>query len=215
MPQVFPKWTNKVPLYIVGGLMVFGLVVPAFIWYYFSPEYTDVGYMPEQPVPFSHKLHAGELELDCRYCHAQVENAAVASVPPTQVCMNCHQLVARDSEKLAVIRDSLSTGQPVEWIRIHNVPDYAYFDHSVHVAAGVGCSSCHGDIRSMEVVSLQEPLSMAWCLECHREPEQHLRPMDQLTNTTWKPAKDQIEFAAQVIEERRIQPPEDCSACHR
>jgi hypothetical protein len=215
VPQVFPKWANRAPLLAAGGLVATALLAPLFIGYYFSPEYTDVGYQPEQPVPFSHALHAGELALDCRYCHAQVERAAVASVPPTRVCMNCHQLVARDSEKLAVVRDSMSSGLPVEWVRIHNVPDYAAFDHSVHIRAGVGCSSCHGDIRSMEVVTLMEPLSMGWCLECHRNPEPHLRSPDQITNTTWKPPKDQLTFAAQRIEELDLVPPKECSACHR
>ena len=129
--------------------------------------------------------------------------------------MNCHQLVARDSEKLAVIRDSVENDVPVEWIRVHKVPEYAAFDHSVHVGAGVGCSSCHGDIRSMEVVTQMEPLSMGWCLECHRNPDLHLRERAEITNTTWKPGRNQLAFAAQVKEERRIQPPEDCSACHR
>ncbi len=215
MPQIFSEKANNVPLYLVAGLAVAALAVPALIWYYFSPEFTDVGHRPIQPVAFSHKLHAGELELDCRYCHAQVEVAAVASVPPTQVCMNCHQLVTQASEKLAVIRDSVATGQPVEWIRVHKVPEYAYFDHSVHIGAGVGCSSCHGDIRKMEVVTQMEPLSMGWCLECHRNPDLHLRERDEITNTTWKPGRNQLAFAARVIEERRIQPPEDCTSCHR
>ena len=215
MPQIFPEWTNKAPLYLLGGLGAVALPVPLLIWYFFSPEFTDVGYQPTQPVPFSHQLHAGELELDCRYCHAQVEVSAVASVPPTQVCMNCHQLVVRDSEKLAVIRDSMSSGQPVEWVRVHKVPEYAYFDHSVHIGAGIGCSSCHGDIRSMEVVTQMKPLSMSWCLDCHRNPAPHLRERDQITNTTWKPGKNQMAFAAQVTEQLQIQPPEDCSSCHR
>ncbi|MEE8524106.1 MAG: cytochrome c3 family protein [Thermoanaerobaculia bacterium] len=215
MPQIFPESANKVPLYLVAVLGALAVLAPAFIWYYFSPEYTDVGYQPVQPVPFSHKLHAGELELDCRYCHAQVERAAVASVPPTQVCMNCHLLVLRDSPQLAAIRDSAASGQPMEWVRVHNLPDYAYFDHSLHLRAGVGCSSCHGDIRSMEVVTQMEPLSMGWCLECHRQPDLHLRERDQLTNTTWKPGKDQLAFAAALKEELRIDPPEDCTACHR
>ncbi len=215
MPQIFPKWSNKVPLYAAAGLGVAALVVPAFIWYYFSPEYTDVGYQPTQPVPFSHLLHAGELEMDCRYCHAQVEVAAVASVPTTQMCMNCHSLVKRDSVQLAAIRDSLAAQEPMRWVRVHKVPEYANFDHGVHVRAGVGCQSCHGDIRSMEVVTQQEPLSMSWCLTCHRGPEAHLRSFDQITNTTWKPPANQAELAAQFIEERQIAPPEDCSACHR
>ncbi len=215
MPQIFPEKANRVPLHLAAGLGVVAVVASGLIWYYFSPEFTDVGYRPVQPVEFSHKLHAGELELDCRYCHAQVEVSAVASVPPTQVCMNCHQLVVRDSEKLAVIRDSFDNGHPVEWVRVHKVPEYANFNHSVHIGAGVGCSSCHGDIRSMEVVTQMEPLSMGWCLECHRSPDLHLRERDEITNTTWKPGRNQLAFAAQVKEERRIQPPEDCSACHR
>ena len=215
MPQIFPESANRVPLYLVAGVGAAALLAPLFIWYYFSPEFTDVGYQPTQPVPFSHQLHAGELELDCRYCHAQVERSSVASVPPTQVCMNCHQLVARDSEKLAVIRDSIDNDRPVEWIRVHKIPEYAYFDHSLHLRAGVGCSSCHGDIRSMEVVTQMKPLSMSWCLDCHRNPDPHLRERDQITNTTWEPSKDQAAFAAMVKEELQIAPPEDCSACHR
>lgn len=215
MPQIFPASANKAPLYLVGALGVAAVLGPLFIGYYFSPEYTDVGYRPVQPVPFSHQLHAGELELDCRYCHAQVERSAVASVPPTQVCMNCHQLVVRDSPKLAVIRDSVANDQPVDWVRVHKVPEYAYFDHSLHLRAGVGCSSCHGDIRSMEVVTQMEPLSMGWCLDCHRNPDSHLRKRDQITNTTWKPPRNQQAFADEVIAELGIAPPENCSACHR
>lgn len=215
MPQIFPQGANKVPLYLLGGLLVVGLIVPAFIWYYFSPEFTDVGYQPEQPVAYSHALHAGELEIDCRYCHAQVEVSAVASVPPTQVCMNCHSLVGRDRPSLEALYASADSGKSMRWVRIHNVPDYAYFDHSIHINAGVGCSSCHGDIAQMEVVEQVKPLSMAWCLDCHRNPEPHLRPRDQITNTSWKPPKDQAAWAAEHKEARGIAAPEDCSACHR
>lgn len=215
MPQIFPKWANRAPLQAAGGLAATAAIMSAIVWYFFTPEFTDVGYQPQQPVPFSHQLHAGEMGLDCRYCHANVERSAVASVPPTQVCMNCHSLVARDSEKLVALRDSVSSGQGMQWVRIHKVPEYAYFDHSIHIGAGVGCSTCHGDIRSMEVVAQAEPLSMSWCLDCHRDPEPHLRPQDQIYNTTWKPARDQATFAAQLVEERHIMPPEDCSACHR
>jgi hypothetical protein len=215
LPQIFPESANKVPLYLVAGLLGLTVAGTAFAWYYFSPEFTDVGYRPEQPVPFSHKLHAGELRLDCRYCHAQVEVSAHATVPPTKVCMNCHRLVGQTLPTLAAIRTSMEKDRPMEWVRVHKIPDYAYFDHSIHIRAGVGCSSCHGDIRSMEVVEQVEPLSMGWCLECHREPDLHLRPRDEITDTTWKPPKDQLEFAARVKEELRIQPREDCSACHR
>jgi hypothetical protein len=215
LSQIFPKWANKAPLYLVIAAGIGAAVAPVFIWYYFSPEYTDVGYQPTQPVPFSHKLHAGEMQMDCRYCHAQVEKAAVASVPPSKVCMNCHLLVLRDSPKLAALRTSISTNEPIPWVRVHKVPEYAYFNHGVHVRAGVGCQSCHGDIRSMEVVTQQEPLSMGWCLECHRDPDMHLRTPDQITNTTWEPPANQVELAAQFKQERNLQPPEDCSGCHR
>jgi hypothetical protein len=213
--QIFSDRANRVPIYLAGGLAVVAVVLPLFVWYYFSPEYTDVGYQPTQPVPYSHKLHVGELGLDCRYCHAGVEVAAVASVPPTQVCMNCHQIVKRDSPLLEPIRNSFATGRPMNWVRVHKLPDYAFFDHSVHIRVGVGCSSCHGDISAMEVVQQAKPLSMSWCLDCHRNPDPYLRPADQIYDTTWEAPEDQLAFAAQVKESRGIAPPEDCSACHR
>jgi hypothetical protein len=213
--QIFPRWSNKVPLLILLALFVVPPVAVLAAWYWFSPEYTDVGYQPEQPIAYSHALHAGELGIDCRYCHAQVEKSAVASVPPTGVCMNCHNLVGRDLESLEPLRKSFETGQPIRWVRIHDLPDYAYFDHSVHVGAGVGCSSCHGDIASMEEVHQVEPLSMGWCLECHRDPAPHLRPRDQITNTSWIPPEDQRDRGAQLMTERGVESREDCSACHR
>ena len=218
MPQIFPPWANRAPLFLGAGLAVGALAATAFIWYYFSPKYTDVGYQPVQPVPYSHALHVGELGLDCRYCHSSVETAAVASIPPTATCMNCHQLVGRDKETLEPIRQSFSTGKPMRWIRIHKMPDYAYFDHSMHLRAGVGCSSCHGDVAAMEVVQQIEPLSMGWCLDCHRDPTPHLRPRSELFNTAWQPPDDpqqQVAFASQVSQDLVLAPPEDCSACHR
>jgi hypothetical protein len=215
LAQIFTERANRVPLLVALGLLAAAVIVPPAVWYWFSPAFTDVGYRPEQPVPFSHALHAGELGMDCRYCHVQVERAAVASVPPTQVCMNCHQLVKRDSPLLAAILDSAASGEPMRWVRVHKVPEYAYFDHSMHLRAGVGCSSCHGDVRSMEVVTQAEPLSMGWCLDCHRDPAPHLRPHDELTDTTWRPSAEQPEFALARIEALHIAPPVDCSGCHR
>ncbi|MGD2114913.1 MAG: cytochrome c3 family protein [Acidobacteriota bacterium] len=215
MAQIFPERSNRVPLYLAAGALVVGALAGAFVWYYFSPEYTDVGYRPEQPIAYSHRLHAGDLQLDCRYCHAAVETSTVASVPPTSVCMNCHQLVGRDKASLEPLRRSASSGEPLRWVRVHDLPDYAYFDHSAHLAAGVGCSSCHGDVAAMEVVTQMEPLSMAWCLECHRDPAPHLRPYDQITNTAWIPPADQRAVGERLIEERGIRAPESCTACHR
>ena len=215
MAQIFPRWANKAPAYAAGAAALLAVIVPLFVWYYFTPKFTDVGYQPRQPVPYSHELHVGELGLDCRYCHAGVEVAAVASVPPTKVCMNCHQLVKRDSELLAPLRASFESGAPLRWVRIHKLPEYAYFDHSIHVRAGVGCSSCHGDIARMEEVQQAQPLSMSWCLACHRNPDPHLRRSDQIFATDWQPPEDQLAFAAEVRQEMKIAPPEDCSACHR
>jgi len=216
LSQIFPRWANRVPLAVVIAL--FGVVGPLAtlaIWYYFSPEFTDVGYQPVQPIAYSHALHAGELAIDCRYCHAQVERSAVATVPPSKVCMNCHSLVKRDSPLLAVLRDSVENDHPIRWVRIHNIPDYAYFDHSVHIRAGVGCASCHGDIASMERVAQAKPLSMTWCLDCHRNPEPYLRPRSEITNMRWQPSEDHAARAATWRRERRLEPPEACTACHR
>ena len=186
-----------------------------FFWYYGSPQYTDVGYRPNQPIDYSHKVHAGDLGMDCRYCHTTVEISASANIPPTQTCMNCHTLVKPESEKLAPLMASWQTGKPLEWVRVHMLPDYAYFDHSAHISVGVGCVSCHGNVAEMEKVMQVEPLSMGWCLDCHRNPDQHLRPISEITNMKWEAPQNQLEFAAKVIKEKNVSPPVDCSGCHR
>lgn len=215
MAQLFPRWLNKLPLFAA----IVGLVAPvgaiAGIWYYGSPRFTDVGYRPIQPVPYSHKLHAGELGLDCRYCHASVEVSAVANIPPTQTCMNCHKLVKRDSEALAPIRESDSSGRPMRWVRVHKLPDYAYFPHRAHIAAGIGCVNCHGRIDTMEVVTQMKPLSMGWCLDCHRDPGRFRRPVSEVTNMKWGVPKDAAALAAKLASERPVNPPLACSGCHR
>jgi hypothetical protein len=215
LAQIFPQSANKLPLVVA----LVGAVLPAaavgFVWYYFSPRFTDVGYQPVQPVAYSHKLHAGEMQIDCRYCHASVERSAVANVPPTQTCMNCHLLVARQAESLAPIRDSAKNGVPMRWLRVHKLGEYAYFNHRAHVASGVGCVSCHGRVDEMEVVRQVEPLSMSWCLDCHRNPEPHLRPLAEITNMGWKPARDPQARARQLAGLRPVKPPVDCSGCHR
>jgi hypothetical protein len=209
--QIFPRSLNYLPLVAAVGVAMLGGGVTFGIWYYFSPKNTQVGYAPEQPVQYSHKLHAGELGIDCRYCHANIERSQEAMIPPTQACMGCHAVVKKDSPKLAAIRGSWAGGTPVEWVRVHRVADYAYFDHSVHLAAGVGCVSCHGRVDQMDVVRQDKPLSMGWCLECHRDPTPNLRPKDQITNMTWTPTAEQ---AAQFAE-ATVRGPEHCSGCHR
>jgi hypothetical protein len=196
-----------------GGLLV--LVLFALLYYYGSPKNTEVGYRPVQPVYYSHRLHPGNLGLDCRYCHYQVEFSPHANVPGVQTCMNCHKLILRDSEILKPVRDAIENGVPIQWIRVHDLPDFVYFDHAAHLRGGVGCLSCHGPVELMDTVIQVQPLSMGWCLDCHRHPEPNLRPPDQATNMYWQPPPDQLEWAARFRRERGLNPPTDCSGCHR
>ncbi|MEN9578727.1 MAG: hypothetical protein RJA70_1736 [Pseudomonadota bacterium] len=211
---VFPRWANKT-VHLAGGLLgIAPLYLVGLVWYGAAPTAVTVGYMPEQPVPYSHALHAGELGLDCRYCHTTVDKAAFAAIPPTETCMNCHARVKTKSAKLEPIRESWQTGKSVEWIKVHDLPDYAYFNHSAHVTRGVGCASCHGRVDQMEVVYQHEELSMGWCLDCHRAPEKHLRPVSEVTNMQWAPS-DQLALGAALRKQKNINPPTDCSTCHR
>lgn len=215
MGNLFPRWTNYLgPALALGAPVALGVASLA-IWYWFSPEFTDVGYMPKQPIPYSHRLHVDELGLDCRYCHNTVETAAKAAIPPTQTCMNCHAMVKPNSDLLAPLRESWETGEPVEWTRVHMLPDYAFFDHSVHVANGVGCVSCHGRVDHMETVKQVKPLSMGWCLECHRDPEPNLRPFDKVTDLGFSVMGSGYDPRNDPDRARMPSPPEHCSGCHR
>ena len=211
----FPAWTNRlVPLAVLAAGAVatyFGVVAYAAT----LPSTLSIGYAPDQPVPFSHKLHAGEMGLDCRYCHNTVERAAHAAIPPTQTCMNCHSQVKKDSPKLSAVRRSWEKDEPIPWVHVHQLPDYAFFDHRPHVAAGVGCASCHGRIDQMTVVQMDQPLSMSWCLDCHRNPSEHLRPLDQVTNMEWDPRVEPYEATEDPERTRQPNPPVHCSGCHR
>lgn len=215
MAQLFPKWTNKLPIVIAVIVCVIGLGKIGFIWYFGSPWFTDVGYQPAQPVEYSHKVHAGDLGIDCRYCHNYVETAPHANIPPTQTCMNCHVINKAQSEKMIPVQNSWTSGNSIEWIRIHKLPDYVYFDHSAHLHAGVGCFSCHGNVKMMEKVTQVKPLSMAWCLDCHKDPGQHLRPETEITKMNWIPPLNQDELAEKIISAKKINPPIVCSGCHR
>ncbi|MBP9113372.1 MAG: cytochrome c3 family protein [Polyangiaceae bacterium] len=208
--QLFPRSLNKLPL-ILGVIAPIALAGVTFvIWYYFSPKNLQVGYAPIQPVPYSHRLHAGVMGIDCRYCHANVEKAAHAMIPATQTCMGCHAVVKTDSNRLANIVASWNTGKPVEWVKVHKLPEHTYFDHSAHLAVGVGCSSCHGRVDKMEVVRVDQPIAMGWCLECHRNPGPNLRPKDQITNMDWKAEMNPPGFTPPDVH-----PPQHCSGCHR
>lgn len=218
---LFPKWSNGIlPLIALTGA-VLPIYVLYFVAYGFSPKTLEVGYQPVQPVPYSHALHVGELGIDCRYCHNTVEEAAHAAVPPTQTCMNCHALIKPESPKLEPVQASSQSGLPIDWIRVHHVADYAYFNHAAHVNRGVGCVSCHGRIDEMEVVYQAKPMSMGWCLDCHRNPEPNLRPVSEITNMSWgkvvgAEAEAEIqEQRLQVLNQYHISPSENCSTCHR
>lgn len=212
---LFPRWTNAARPYLAIGMVVGPVYLIALIYYAANPTTTMARYQPDQPVEYSHALHAGDLGIDCRYCHFTVEKAAQAALPPTSVCMNCHATIRTTSEKLAPIRESFETGLPVHWVRVHDLPDFAYFNHSAHVNAGVGCKECHGRIDRMDKVWQQERLSMGWCLDCHRDPDRHIRPVAQVTNMAWKPDDDPAELGRRLREEREINPSTDCSTCHR
>ncbi len=214
MPQIFPKKANLLPHLSLGAALFGGVLTIVLVWYYFSPEYTDVGYAPEQPVPYSHQLHADQLGMDCRYCHNWVEVADHSNVPATQTCMNCHSVVKTESLDLLPVRESWATGASVEWVKVHHLPDYAQFSHAVHVTSGVGCETCHGRVDQMVVVQQVEPLSMGWCLECHREPELYLRPGDEITTMGYVQPADFVERNLDQIRTQGIQPPTNCSACH-
>lgn len=213
--NIFPRWTNTVR--DLSGLAVVGGAVYAtvLVWFGFSPKTTDVGYQPTQPVPYSHALHVGQLGLDCRYCHTTVEVTGHAAIPPTQTCMNCHTTIQTTSPKLAPLRDAHAKGDAVVWRKVHDLPDYAYFNHSAHVNAGVGCVECHGRVDKMEVVEQVQPLSMGWCLQCHRDPAPRLRPADQVTNMNWTPGEDPAALGKRLMEQNNIHPRTDCSTCHR
>jgi hypothetical protein len=208
--QLFPRALNKLGLAVAVGANAALVVVVFLFWYYGSPKNLQVGYAPLQPVPYSHRLHAGDLGIDCRYCHANIERSAHAMIPATQTCMGCHAIVKTDSAKLEPVRDSWKTGAPIEWTKVHKLPEHAYFNHSAHLAAGVGCATCHGRIDQMEVVRLDKPISMGWCLECHRDPSPNLRPKEQITNMSWTP-----DMAPAGWQPPKVNPPTNCSGCHR
>jgi|SRR5579872_3047809 len=221
MPVIFPRSLDfHVRQAGIGLVIGIGLFITG--WYYYAlPSYTRVGYTPEQPVPFSHKIHVGQLGMDCTYCHTGVMESPQANVPGAQTCMNCHNPnkanVKGASPLLSQIRNSYETGKPVEWKRVHKLPEYAYFNHSVHVNKGVSCVSCHGQVNEMKVVSHEKPLTMGWCLQCHNDPSPQLRPVSDVTNLTWAPGKGEshASIGNAIKNDLQVKPPMNCQACHR
>ena len=226
----FPAWVNTLLPVMAGVIGVGAIYATGLLAYAVHPLTTDVGYRPEQPIPFSHALHAGKLKMDCRYCHTTVDKAAFAAIPPLGTCWNCHAgksaggaaptavSVHTDSAKLQPLRDAVTNGQQYAWRKVHDLADFAYFNHSVHVNRGVSCVECHGRVDTMEVVEQKKTLSMGFCLTCHRDPAPRLRPVDQVTNLAWaapegKPEADAI--GAALATSLAIHPKQNCSTCHR
>jgi hypothetical protein len=219
MSQIFPRSANYLAkASIFGGIAliaVIGLVAAGLVR---SPYVLGTAVTIEQPVPFSHKHHAGDVGIDCRYCHTSVEQAAFAGIPPTKTCMNCHTQLFADSKMLEPVRHSYRTGTPLVWKRVHRLADFVYFDHSIHVAKGVGCQTCHGQVDAMPLVWQEASLQMAWCLECHRAPERFLRPRDQVFNMQYRPPADQLALGRTLVKDYKVagsQMLTSCSTCHR
>lgn len=217
MAQLFPRAYNTIaPAILVGVLVVLGFVGLCAYEIYWSPYLTNVKIPITQPVPFSHQHHVGGLGIDCRYCHTGVEKASFAGLPPTHTCMTCHSQLWTEAPVLAEVRQSLTTGLPIRWNRVNNVPDYVYFDHHIHVTKGVGCVSCHGRVDEMALTWKSETLYMKWCLECHRHPETKIRDRSQVVDlASPDPSAAQGEQRMKEYDVRSPQFLLDCSNCHR
>jgi hypothetical protein len=219
MPQLFHHSTN-----ILAKVSIFGaiFIILGALWVVAainrSSWNTGAFIEREQPVQFSHKHHSGDDGIDCRYCHTSVETSASAGMPSTQVCMNCHTQIWADSPYLEPVRESARTGKPIEWTRVHDLPDYVYFNHSIHVNKGVGCSTCHGNVSQMPLMYQAASLQMEWCLECHRKPEEYIRPKQDIYKMDWQAPANQREVGAQLAKQNKILDKfvmTSCSTCHR
>lgn len=216
MAQLFHRSANalaKISI-VVGVFLVGGLGWASYALYH-SDYANRVDEVREQPVAFSHKHHVSGLGIDCRYCHTSVETSSFAGFPETHTCMSCHSRVWTDAPILEPVRESYRTGQPLQWIRVHDLPDFVYFDHSIHVKKGVGCTTCHGQVDQMPLVRQVNTLYMQWCLDCHRNPAQYVRPRSEVFSTAWQPPANQLELGAKLVEEYNIQSLTSCSTCHR
>jgi hypothetical protein len=218
MAQVFRPRANTIAR---GSLAVAGLLVVAALGLFWalcrSSYVTRQGIAREQPVPFSHQHHVSGLGIDCRYCHTSVEEGAFAGIPPTQTCMNCHSQIWNDAPMLQPVRDSFRTGDRIKWNRVHDLPDFAYFNHSIHLAKGVGCSTCHGQVDQMPLMWKDKSLFMQWCLDCHREPEKYLRPKEDVFNMNYRAPADQVTLGKELMRRYNVNTEvlTSCSTCHR
>jgi hypothetical protein len=219
VPQVFPRSMNVVAkVSLFGSFLLLGFIAWVMLIYGRSSYGTGMGLARVQPIPFSHQHHVGILGIDCRYCHTTVESSSFAGMPPTKTCMNCHSQIWVGSEMLAPVRDSYRTGQPLRWPRVNNLPGFVYFDHSIHMQKGVGCTECHGRIDRMPFTFQEPSLLMEWCLDCHRNPEKHLRPREYVVDMKYQHPDNQKELGRKLVEEYGIRDSRyltSCTVCHR
>jgi hypothetical protein len=216
MPQYFSKNANTLARFsLLAIVSIIILVAWAGAMIVRSPYETMQEVPREQPVAFSHEHHVGGLGIDCRYCHTTVETSSFANIPPTKVCMNCHSQMWAVSPELEPVRQSYRTGRSIAWTRVHDLPEFVYFNHSIHVNKGVGCSSCHGRVDKMPLMWQASSLTMEWCLDCHRHPERQVRPREKVFDMSYTPPADQIAFGKRLMKEYHIQSLTSCSTCHR
>jgi hypothetical protein len=216
MPQIFPPSANKYARGSIAVLVVLlatlGLTLDRVSR---SPYVTRAETVREQPVQFSHQHHVGGIGIDCRYCHTTVEKAASAGIPPSKTCMNCHSQIWSNSPYLEPVRASYRDDEPLRWTRVHDLPDFTYFNHSVHVKKGVGCATCHGRVDRMPLMYQENTLQMEWCLDCHRNPEKYVRPREAVFRMDYEPPADQIALGRRLVKEYDIKSLTSCSTCHR
>lgn len=216
MSQIFPRSANAIARFtMVGALLAAGVVGWAVVTLMRSDLVTAANANVDQPVQFSHAHHVGGIGIDCRYCHTSVDQAASASIPPTETCMNCHSQVWLDSPYLEPVRESYRTGASLEWIRVHDLPDFVYFNHAIHVKKGMGCETCHGRIDQMPGLYQVNTLQMEWCLDCHRAPEKYVRPREAVFTMGYQPDGNQLDVGRELVHEYGIQSLTSCSTCHR
>ncbi|MBV9579927.1 MAG: cytochrome c3 family protein [Chloroflexi bacterium] len=216
MAQVFNPSTNSLARVTLWGSLLGAVVLFSVLELYARSTYaTDVGKPVDQPVPFSHQHHVMDDGIDCRYCHTTAESSAFAGIPSTQVCMNCHSEVWAQSPTLQPVFDSFQSGQPIQWNRVTNLPEFVYFDHSAHVTKGVGCSTCHGRVDEMPLTFKTQTMQMSFCLECHEDPKRFVRPEDQVFNMAWTPPADQDTLGQELVQMYHIQSKISCDTCHR
>jgi hypothetical protein len=216
MAQIFHRSTNTIArVSIYGAVILIALLGYAINLVNNTSYVTEVHNARPQPVPFSHKHHAGELGLDCRYCHSSVEVSSSAGMPPTQTCMTCHSQIWTNAAILEPVRASYRDSTPISWTRVNAVPDFVYFNHSIHIAKGVGCTTCHGPIAEMNITWRNESLYMRWCLECHNAPQNYLRPRSEVFNPFYQPPKDQAALGERLMKEYKVQSLVNCTTCHR